>query len=186
MLIPSPSELQAAVTGCRVWQWTCCTNSSGFSHLKKNKKQKNQTKKIQLGILSALSCSTLCFLACKFKLCNNIYIQMLTVIFPSRKKEMSFKSSWVWCKAEIFDLQRGRVHWNCLKRDCFLNKWHSCYACTSYWRKGHFAFEKIVLRRGGMFFGSRLQSCLWKLFIIQWRWAVKLWQTSKPCSHWDQ
>lgn len=38
-------------------------------------------KKRQRGIFSTLSCSTLCFLAGTVEMCNNIYIQMLTVIF---------------------------------------------------------------------------------------------------------
>lgn len=48
-------------------------------------------KKMQQGIFSTLSCSTLCFLASTFKLCNNVYIQMLTVIFHPGKRRCPLK-----------------------------------------------------------------------------------------------
>lgn len=48
-------------------------------------------KKMQQGIFSTLSCSTLCFLASTFKLCNNIYTQMLTVIFHPGKRRCHLK-----------------------------------------------------------------------------------------------
>lgn len=106
------------------------------------------TKKMQRGIFSTLSCSTLCFLASTVKLCNNIYIQMLTVIFHPGKRRCHLK---VPCVMQSRDLTRGLaygvgVDFNCLKRDHF-KKWNSLST------KAHSPGVKVILL---------FRSCFWK------------------------
>lgn len=106
---------------------------------------------MQQGIFSTLSCSTLCFLASTFKLCNNIYIQMLTVIFHPGKRRCHLK---VPCVMQSRDLTRGLacgvgMDFNCLKRDHFKKRNSLATRAHPPEVKGHFCSLEVAFGREG-------------------------------------